>query len=84
MGIAEVWEAVRRHREALAPRLAVLRAAQARKRMWTEVEESLVEALRRDAAVRRLLPEMERAVGDGQLAPSAAARTLVETFRAGQ
>lgn len=83
-GIAEAWDAVTRHHAALgATGLAALRARQARRRMWTEVEESLVEALRQDARVRGLLIELERAVEAGRTTPSAAARQLVAAFRGG-
>ena len=83
-GIAEVWDAVRGHGDALgANGRAELRARQARRRMWTEVEETLVEALRRDADVRGLLGDLERAVGAGMTTPSAAARRLVDAFRKG-
>ena len=45
-GIADIWDAVERHRAALGERLAPLRAGQATRRMWAEVHDSLVEALR--------------------------------------
>ncbi len=80
-GIADIWDAVERHRAALGERLAPLRAGQATRRMWAEVHDSLVEALRQDLQVKPLLAEVERAVGAGEITPSAAAAKLVAAFR---
>ncbi|MEQ9638695.1 MAG: methylmalonyl Co-A mutase-associated GTPase MeaB [Alphaproteobacteria bacterium] len=82
-GIAETWDAIQRHRDALGNRLADLRAGQATRRMWAEVHDSLVDALRQDTQVKPLLAKVERAVGAGEITPSAAAAKLVGAFRRG-
>jgi LAO/AO transport system kinase len=57
------------------------RARQAKAALWAEIAEHLVEALREDQAVARLLPELERKVAAGALAPAAAARAALAAFR---
>ena len=57
------------------------RAAQARAALWGEVGESLLEALKRDSAVARLLPGLEAEVAAARLTPSAAARRALTAFR---
>ena len=82
-GIDGVWQMVERYRDTMdrAGALAIRRAEQAHAWMWSEVSETLLQALRDDPRVERLLPEMERAVAAGRMAPGAAARQLVGTFR---
>ncbi len=48
--------------------------------MWDMVEEGLRVALRSDPTLRSLLERLERAVGSGQTAPSAAAHQVLRTF----
>ncbi|HYL49492.1 MAG TPA: methylmalonyl Co-A mutase-associated GTPase MeaB, partial [Stellaceae bacterium] len=57
------------------------RAAQARAALWGEVGESLLDALKRDSAVARLLPGLEAEVAAARLTPSAAARRALTAFR---
>jgi LAO/AO transport system kinase len=82
-GIDEVWSTIDRYRDTMDKAGALLdrRAAQAHAWMWNEVSETLLQALRDDPRVERLLPEMERGVAAGRMAPGAAARQLVRTFR---
>lgn len=82
-GIDAVWEMVQRHRDTLGASgaLTARRAEQARAWMWNEVSETLLQSLREDQRIAALLPEMERTVAAGQLAPGAAARALVARFR---
>ena len=82
-GIDEVWSTIDRYRDTMDKAGALLdrRAAQAHAWMWNEVSETLLQALRDDPRVELLLPEMERGVAAGQMAPGAAARQLVRTFR---
>lgn len=82
-GIDEVWAKVGEYRYAMesAGSFAGRRAAQARSWMWSEVAETLLSSLRGDGRIAAMLPEMERRVTTGELAPGTAARTLVETFR---
>lgn len=84
LGIADVWQAVLRHREALgAEGLAVKRSAQARRWMWREVEEGLVAALKADPEVARRLGPLEREVEAGRSTPAEAAQELLRAFRPG-
>ncbi|ARJ64904.1 ATPase/protein kinase [Magnetospirillum sp. ME-1] len=82
-GIDEVWATIDSYRATMdkAGALAERRAAQAHAWMWNEVSETLLQALRDDPQVETLLPEMERGVAAGLMAPGAAARALVRTFR---
>ncbi|MBM3545659.1 MAG: methylmalonyl Co-A mutase-associated GTPase MeaB [Alphaproteobacteria bacterium] len=83
-GIAEVWQAVLRHREALgAMGLAAKRAVQARRWMWREVEEGLIAALRADPEVAARLGPLEQAVANGRATPGEAAGELLRAFRPG-
>ncbi len=83
-GVAEVWEAVRSYRHVMGEAGAIgrRRAEQARAWMWNEVREALTTAFRDDPAVARLLPGLEGEVAAGRLPPAAAARRLLEAFRA--
>ena len=77
-GIAEVWDAVEAWRAALGEdEIRRRRRGQARAWMWREVSEGLMEALRRDARAAALVPELEAKVGEGLIAPSAAAEALL-------
>jgi LAO/AO transport system kinase len=82
-GIDEVWNTVAGFRDAMARTgaLDARRAEQAHAWMWNEVAETLLQALRDDPRIERMLPEMEHGVAAGRMAPGAAARQLVRTFR---
>lgn len=82
-GIDKVWENVGQYREAMekSGSFANRRSTQAHAWMWNEVAETLMQALKDDAAVAGMLPAMESAVASGSLAPGRAARQLVSTFR---
>ncbi len=81
-GIAEVWRIVERYRATMQASGAfeARRAAQARAWMWSEVEESLVAALRRHPRVGRRVVALEKKVAAGKIVPSMAAQELVEAF----
>jgi len=78
-----VWDTVTAFQGAMETTgsFASRRAAQAHAWMWTEVSETLLAALRDDPRLGRMLPELERRVSAGDLAPGAAARQLVAAFR---
>ena len=82
VGVAEAWEVVLRHREVLesSGRLTTRRAAQARDWMWSEVNDCLVAALQSDPQVRKEIPALEAAASEGRIAPTIAARQLLEIF----
>ena len=81
-GIAEVWEHVLRHRDALeaSGQLKTRRAAQARDWMWSEVSDSLIAELQRDTEVCRQIPVLEAAASEGRIPPTIAARQLLDIF----
>jgi LAO/AO transport system kinase len=84
-GIEAVWEAVVAHRKALrkSGELQERRRRQARQWMWSLVEEGLREALRIQPAVAERLEALEAEVEEQKTTPAAAARELLEVFRAG-
>ena len=81
-GIAAVWDAVEEFWQLVAPERPELRAGQNRDWMWSEVTESLLDALAGDEATATLLRQLERDVTAGTLTPTAAARAVVQAFLA--
>jgi LAO/AO transport system kinase len=73
---------VLRHRDVLeaSGQFTTRRAAQARDWMWSEVNESLIQALQTDPEVRKQIPALEAAAGEGRIPPTIAARQLLEIF----
>ena len=61
--------------------LARRRAEQARRWLWNEISESLIDALRADPGVKARLPALEKDVAAGKTAPGAAAAELLALFR---
>ena len=82
VGLAEAWQTVLRHNEMLqkSGQLHNRRAAQALEWMWSEVNESLLAALREDPEVCRVIPVLEASVSEGRLPPVEAAEQLLEIF----
>jgi LAO/AO transport system kinase len=80
--IAEVWRTVGRFRDTLGAsgEIEAKRAAQARAWMWSEVNETLAAALRAAPQVAKQLAALEAEVMASRLAPTAAARRLLEAF----
>lgn len=81
-GLPEVWEMVEAYCGRLRDvgELAARRAGQRRRWLWAETAEDLVDALRRDAAVKTQLRELEEAVIAGRMLPMTASRRLLEAF----
>ncbi len=81
-GVDVVLDRVERRAAALAAAgtLAERRARQAQAALWREIGEGLTEALKGDAGVTRLLPELEAKVAAGALTPAAAARAALAEF----
>ncbi|MDE0391220.1 MAG: methylmalonyl Co-A mutase-associated GTPase MeaB [Rhodospirillales bacterium] len=79
-GLDEVADAVERHRAAMAEAgaLEARRAAQARAWLWREVEDSLMARLRADGRLAPAVEALEAEVTAQTLAPSAAARRIVQ------
>jgi len=79
LGIAEAWkELVAAHR---AIDLERLRAEQARRWFWSEVQAVLSEAILSDQGLARRARAFEGDVVHGKALPYAAARALIEAFR---
>jgi LAO/AO transport system kinase len=78
-GIATIWQQVCDYHDALEVNgeLAVRRAEQSRTWLWAELSACLLASLRENAAVDALLPDIERRVERGKLAPTVAARQLL-------
>ncbi|MGQ0674785.1 MAG: methylmalonyl Co-A mutase-associated GTPase MeaB [Rhodospirillales bacterium] len=88
-GIPEAWRAIEEFRHAGEARSGVApfgikrrRAAQAKHRLWAEIADGLMAALKSDRAAARLIPRLEARLDRGEIAPGAAARALIEAFLA--
>ena len=75
-----VWERVEAHRRAAEAtgEFARNRERQQIDWMWSMVHDRVVARLRSDPAVRERLPELEQAVRDGRVTPTAAATELLD------
>jgi len=84
-GIVEAWSAMTRIHAALAEkgRLSSLRADQARRWFWSEVQALLGEAILSDSALSASATVLEDDVATGVALPHAAARKLLAAFRGG-
>jgi LAO/AO transport system kinase len=82
-GIAEAWTAMTAFHAALKHegRLEALRAEQARRWFWSEVDAVLSEAIFADPDVAREASGLETSVVTGRALPHAAARELIRRFR---
>jgi LAO/AO transport system kinase len=78
-GVDEAWAEVERFEAHLreGDGLELLRAAQSVSWMWSEMQERLVEAFRRDERVSKRLTDVEAAVRAGTLSPTTAAHELL-------
>ena len=83
-GIEAVWEAVGEHRSRLIEdgALSRRRQEQARRWMWTLVEEAVLRDLRENPAVVRAAGDLEKAVVEGTTTATRAAQSLLKTFEA--
>lgn len=81
-GIDEVWSAVERFDETVRAdgELARARAGQSIAWLWSEIGDTLLERFRTDASVAADLPRIEREVASGTIAPTRAARALLDRF----
>jgi LAO/AO transport system kinase len=84
-GLPEVWADVERFRTLMreSGELERRRAGQARSWLWNELGEALNEAFRTHPSVASKLDKLEAEVMAGRMAPSAAARQLLEQFLPG-
>ena len=84
-GLPELWQLIERHRAALGAsgELAAKRQRQQVAWMWSMLDARLSAMLRRHPAVRALLPEVERAVGEARLTPTLAVDQILAAFDRG-
>ncbi len=83
VGIAQAWQALQAFHKALVDggHLARLRAEQARRWFWGEVEAVLTDAILSDPETAREAAQVEADVVAGRALPDAAARALLRAFR---
>lgn len=81
-GIAELWAQVIAHRErtTASGAFAARRREQQVKWMWAMLEERMFARLRNHPELKATLPEIEKAVADGTLSPTAAAQRVAEVL----
>jgi len=81
-GVDDVWTAIQRFCAAVSAdgELARARADQATAWLWSEVGDALLDRFRADPTVAAALPGLEAEVAAGRLAPTRAARRLLDTF----
>jgi len=81
-GIDEAWAVVEAFRRALAKTgiLAGRRADQARRRLWLEIGDQLMDLVRSDARTSRLVAELEKDVARGIVPVRTAARRVLKPF----
>ncbi|HVZ46421.1 MAG TPA: methylmalonyl Co-A mutase-associated GTPase MeaB [Ramlibacter sp.] len=79
-GVEAFWKTVLEFREAQARdgRFAARRQHQALGWMWERIESGLKNAFRQHPEVKRMLPDIVKEVQEGRLAPSTAARRLLQ------
>lgn len=79
VGVPEVWKLIKtfKSQQSASGALDSRRRQQARDWMYAMVEEQLLAGFRSNAAVRKLLPEIEALVLSGELAPTTAAKRLI-------
>lgn len=83
IGIDKVWQTIQDYRGIMEKNNSFTnrRSEQARAWMWSEISNTLLQSFKEDSKVINLLDNLDDKVASGDIAPSQAARTLVETFR---
>ena len=81
-GIAEVWALIERYRDTMLANgeLSARRAEQARRWLWNDTADALLELLKEDPQVQRRIAELEARVLSGDMSPRVAADQLVKKF----
>lgn len=84
VGLDEVWAEICRHRDVLTSsgELDGRRRRQQVEWTWAMVREQLLGRLASHPEVRAVVPDVERAVRDGELTPTLAAQRILEAFSA--
>jgi LAO/AO transport system kinase len=83
-GVPELWDAIAAAHQRLRDdgALDALRSEQATAAMWDEVTDTLRDRLQSHPGVQEKLAELEAAVREGRLSPTAAAHDILERFAA--
>ncbi len=81
-GIANVWQKIDDYSEKMnaSGEFATRRANQAKAWMWSEIEESLIAALRIHPEVSKRVDALEGEVAEGKRSPGTAAREMLSAF----
>jgi LAO/AO transport system kinase len=81
-GITEIWALVERYRKAATANGALIaqRSEQARRWLWNETAQTMLELLRTDPALGTRIAALERGVADGKVSVRMAADELVRSF----
>lgn len=79
-GLTELWETVLSHRDVLekAGEFEARRRAQQVDWMWSMVKGEVLDRVLQNPAVKKIKPDVERAVRDGELTPALAAQRILE------
>ena len=82
-GINDVWDVIEQfeHEIGASGELTEVRGRQAKSWLWAELQDGLLDQLRADPEVQRLLADVEQDVVAGTITPSTAARTVLAAFR---
>lgn len=83
VGIDEVWEKLRKHRDALSAtgEFQEKRRQQRVRWMWSMLENRLLDSLRTHPEVLQIMPGVEHDVAEGKLTVSLAVERILETYR---
>lgn len=78
-GIAEAWDAIRRHRRAMeqSGTLEAKRREQRKSWLWDDIKAGLIDLLLGDPKASAAMRDLEQQVANGELLPSAAARQVL-------
>ena len=81
-GIAKVWQKIEDYSEKMnaSGEFTTRRAKQAKAWMWSEIEESLIAALRTHPEIAKRVDALEVEVAEGERSPGAAAREMMSAF----
>ncbi len=84
-GIDEIWSTIMAHRETLAidDQLRQRRGDQASEWMYSEISASLLDSLKADVQLDRLLADLDIQVRASAISPTAAALNVLSAFRGG-
>ena len=82
-GIPESWDAIQSCYDTLysSGSLLMRRKEQAKKEMWCEISENILEDIKSDKNVTSILPELESMVEKGTMSPTEAARNLLLKYK---